>query len=102
MAAAATTMETGPAAQAVRTALAAIDEALSADGGAITASTETRLQTALYFLRKEGDCSGLLPELEGVAASLRIIVEAKRTGRPNLHASKLARLRRLRAAASAR
>ena len=94
----ATTMETGSAPQAVHAALAAIDEALAKGEGTITASTETRLQTALYFLRKEGGRAGLLSELEGMAASLRIMVEAKRTGRPNLHASKLARLRRLRAA----
>jgi hypothetical protein len=93
-----TTTASGSAGQAVQAALAAIDEALARDEGAITASTETRLQTALYFLRKEGGRAGLLTELEGMAASLRIMVEAKRTNRPNLHASRLARLRRLRAA----
>jgi len=94
----ATRMETGSAGQAVNAALAAIDEALAKEEVAITASTETRLQTALYFLRKEGGRAGLLSELEGMAASLRIMVEAKRTNQPNLHASRLARLRRLRAA----
>ena len=95
------TQDTAATQHAVRSALAALDEALIPAEGAITAATETRLQTAIYFLRKDGDRAGLLAELETVAASLRLIVEAKRTGRPNLHASKLARLRRLRAAAAA-
>jgi hypothetical protein len=89
----------GSAGPAVRSALAALDDALGAPEGAVTAATETRVQTALYFLRKEGGGAAILAELEQVAASLRLIVEAKRTGRPNLCASRLARLRRLRAAA---
>ncbi|HZF95471.1 MAG TPA: hypothetical protein VEZ20_11445 [Allosphingosinicella sp.] len=94
----ATTMEARSAGPAVHAALAAIDEALAKEEGAITASTETRLQTALYLLRKEGGRAALLSELEGMAASLRIMIEAKRTNQPNLDASRRARLRRLRAA----
>jgi hypothetical protein len=92
--------ERGPAGPAVLSALAALDEALRPVEGAVTAATETRVQTALYHLRTGGGRPDLLAELEGVAASLRLMVEAKRTNRPNLYASKLARLRRLRAAAS--
>ncbi|HEY0012093.1 MAG TPA: hypothetical protein VGB79_04485 [Allosphingosinicella sp.] len=92
--------ENGSAGPAILSALAALDAALLPAEGAVTAATETRLQTALYFLRTGGERPDLVAELEGVAASLRLMVEAKRTGRPNLYASKLVRLRRLRAAAS--
>ena len=91
----------GSAGTAVLSALAALDEALLPHEGAVTASTETRLQTALYLLRTRGGRPDLLAALEGVAASLRLTVEARRMGRPNLYASKLARLRRLRSAVSA-
>ena len=90
----------GRAGPAVLSALAALDEALLPDRGAVTAATETRLQTALYLLRTAGDRPELLAALEGVAASLRLTVEARRMGRANLYASKLARLRRLRRAVS--
>jgi hypothetical protein len=86
------------AGSAVCSALAALDEALLPRDGAVTAATETRLQTAIYLLGKEGDRGSLLQELEGFAASLRLMAEAKRMGRRNLYASKLARIRRARAA----
>jgi hypothetical protein len=86
--------KSGLAEHAVRTAMLALERALVAPEGAVTAATETQVQTALHVLRGDRHQAALLADLEGVAASLRILAEAKRTGRPNLYASRLARLRR--------
>ncbi len=84
----------GAAEDAVRTAMLALERALDPPEGAVTAATETQLQTALHVLRGDRDQAALVADLERVAASLRILAEAKRSGLPNLYASRLARLRR--------
>lgn len=84
----------GASVDAVHAAMLALERALVAPDGAVTAATETQLQTALHVLRGDRNQAALLADLERVAASLRILAEAKRTGRPNLYASRLARLRR--------
>lgn len=89
------------AADGAAIAMAALERALSAPEGAVTAATETQLQTALYKLRLDPGQAALVAELQDVAASLRIMAEAKRCGRPNLYASRLARLRRMYCARSA-
>lgn len=76
-------------------AMAALERALAVPEGAVTAATETQLQTALYKLHLDPGQAALVAELQDVAASLRIMAEAKRCGRPNLNASRLARLRRM-------
>lgn len=90
----------GSADRAVRAALAALDDALLAPDAMLVPAVETRLQTAIDLLRKEGGRSELAAQLGELAAAVRLIAEAKRTGQLNLYASKLARLRRSRAAAA--
>jgi hypothetical protein len=83
------------AADCAAAAVAALERALAVPEGAVTAATETEVQTALYKLRLDPGQAALVAELQQVAASLRILAEAKRRGRTNLYASRLARLRRM-------
>jgi hypothetical protein len=85
---------TGSAARALGALGAALDSALSPPGGAITLGTETQVHNALDLLRSARGEPGVVAQLEELAATLRIMMEAKRQGRVNLYASKLARLRR--------
>jgi hypothetical protein len=80
--------------QAVNAAIAALHSALAPPEGAITASTEAQLQTAIATLRRDRCDNSLLARLEEMAVGLNILVNAKCKGRPNLYASRLARLRR--------
>ena len=68
--------------------------ACAAAAGAITPAAETQLQNAIDLLRRSEPRTDLLPRLEQMAVDLRTAVNAKIYGRPNLHASRLARLRR--------
>jgi hypothetical protein len=79
---------------AVASAMHALGTALRPDEGAITPATETQVQNAIDLLRKTGEEPDLRVRLEQIAADLRIMANSKRNGRPNLYASRLARLRR--------
>ncbi len=77
----------------VQVALMALRRALVEEAG-ITAATETQIQNSLYALRSTSPYSEAVGSLENVAANLRVISEARRSGRCNLHASQLTRLRK--------
>ena len=83
-----------PAEHAVSSAIHALAAALGPAEGAITPATETRLQYAIDQLRKTGEAPEMRARLEGIAADLRTTINSKLNGRPNLYASRLARLRR--------
>jgi hypothetical protein len=88
----ATTLNTAPEPE-VQAVMHAVRRALSA-GGAIPAATETQLQNTLHSLRSVTPYSEALAALEAVAANLRVIAEAHRDGRCNLHLSQVTRLRK--------
>jgi sirohydrochlorin ferrochelatase len=77
----------------VKLALQAIRRAVSSEG-AIPPETETQIQNTLHCLRSTAPYSEAIASLEAVAANLRMIAEAHRAGRCNLHMSKLMRLRK--------
>ncbi len=84
-----------PAAEhATQAAMLALHKALAPRDAEVTPATETQLQNALYLLRQCPHGRDALARLEGIARDLRVMVAARRDGRPNLYASKLARLRR--------
>jgi arginine/lysine/ornithine decarboxylase len=76
----------------VHVAMLAVRGALAE--GAITAHTETKVQNTLHTLRSTSPCSEAVTSLECLAANLRLISEAKRSGRCNLYMSQLIRLRK--------
>jgi hypothetical protein len=84
----------GSVESALRAARLALQLALRPAEGAVTPATETQIQNAIYFLRKSAGQDARLPALEQIATELRILSDARRSGRPNLYASRLARLRR--------
>jgi hypothetical protein len=79
---------------ALRSARLALQVAVAPVDGAVTPATETQIQNAIDLLRKLATGDARLLRLEQIAAELRIIAGARRSGRPNLYASRLARLRR--------
>ena len=81
--------------RALESASFALEVALRPIDGAVTPATEAHLQKAIDQLRKSGDRGPVLPLLERIATDLHIILDARRCGRPNLYASRLARLRRM-------
>jgi hypothetical protein len=85
---------TAAAEQAVGAAMAALAEAVRPAGGAATAATEARVQRALDLVRGEPGRAETARRIEAAAVALRVMAEARRGGRPNLYASRLARLRR--------
>ena len=80
--------------QAVRIAMVTLERALGSAGGTIPPAAETQLQNAIDLVRRCDDAHGALPRLEQIAIDLRVAVNAKLAGRTNLHASRVARLRR--------
>jgi hypothetical protein len=84
----------GAAEGAVRRAFLALEMAVAPANGAVTAATETQVQTAIAMLRGVPDRAETVRRLEEAAVTLRFIVEARRQGRPNLYDSRLVRLRR--------
>jgi hypothetical protein len=72
----------------------AIERALRPVNGDVSFAVETQLQNALYALRTTSSDREALEWLEDVAASLRLLAEAKRDGRTNFYMSQLLRLRR--------
>lgn len=79
---------------AIELAMTALGAAIDPDEGAVTPATETTLQNAIDQLRKTGEAPDLRLRFERIAADLRTMVNARVHGRPNLYASRLARLRR--------
>lgn len=77
----------------VHVALAALRRAMVEEAG-ITPATETQVQNSIYAMRSTSPYSAAVASLEGVAANLRVVAEAKRSGRCNLYASQFARLRK--------
>ena len=80
--------------RAVTAAIRTLEQAVTPADGAITPAAETQLQNAIDLLRRSDARPDLLPRLEQMAVDLRTAVNAKIYGRANLHASRLARLRR--------
>jgi hypothetical protein len=78
----------------IQMAAAAIERALRPAQGDVSAAVETQLQNALYAVRAASADRQLLDRLEDVAATVRLMAEAKRQGRTNLYMSQLLRLRR--------
>lgn len=72
----------------------ALAEAFSARGGRITPSTEAAVQNALLMLRREGGDPVLIAKMETISTMLFAMAQALRTGRPNLYASRMIRLRK--------
>jgi hypothetical protein len=85
----------GTAEQAMSVAMLSIEKVVRSEGGAVTAATETQLQNALYLLRCNPSDAATMRRMEEAAVTLRIMVVARREGRLNLYASRLARLRRV-------
>jgi len=85
----------GTVEHAVQMAAAAIERVLGPNGGDVSAAVETQLQNAVYLVRSSSSDRQLRSRLEDMAASVRILAEAKRQGRTNLYTSRLLRLRRL-------
>jgi len=77
-------------------ALESVGQALRAvfDCGVVTASVETALQNALHGLRSARADPTVLQWAETCSSFAAAISLAQRTGRPNLQASKMLRLRR--------
>jgi hypothetical protein len=88
-------VQTGQAAErAVRSAMTTLEQALGNAGGTIPPAAETQLQYAIDLLRRCDGGQDALARLEQIAIDLRVAVNARIAGRTNLHASRLARLRR--------
>ena len=79
--------------QAVDRAMLCVEAALAL-GGTVTPSTQTGVQNAIDLIRAADGDAQLLSRLEAIAAELHIIATAHFHGRPNLCASRQARLRR--------
>ncbi len=77
-----------------RLAIAAIESALLPPEGDINLATEADIQNALHALRSTSANKELISWLEAIAATIRLLAEAKRAGRTNLYMSQLLRLRR--------
>ena len=78
----------------VQAALLAVRQALASADCVITPSTETQVQNSLHALRSTSPYSDAVASLEAVATKLRVIAEAKRSGRCNLYMSQVIRLRK--------
>lgn len=88
-------MSTSASARAMALTERALAEALEERGGRIAPATETAVQNALQLLRVEGGDPALVRKLETVSTLLFTMAHAQLTGRVNLHASSLVRLRKL-------
>jgi len=80
--------------KAVEFARLALSRVLRPEEGNVTAASETQVQNALHLLRATACERAVVERFEQAAVQIRVLVEAKREGRINFYASKLARLRR--------
>ena len=86
-------LPTDPVLGALRALGEALDSAVRSPGGQITVATEAHVHKALHALKAASCDLGLIKQLEALASTLRIMMDARRDGRVNLYASKLVRLR---------
>ena len=78
----------------LKVAAAMIERALLAPEGDVSPAVETTIQNALYALRFNSRDRELVQWVEEIAASIRMLADAKRQGRTNFYMSQLLRLRR--------
>lgn len=72
----------------------ALERALSCPTGLFTAATEAEMDRALHAVRAIDASHAAIGEMERVAVQVRVMREARRSGRVNFYFSQLLRLQR--------